>query len=727
MRFKVDVDGKNVARKIERRITAGIDDATGDIARGIETRAKARIRRKGAIWRYHLLEGFEDATVKFGDRTIVSVTNVSEHAPAQEYGVSGVNRSRDTPLSYKKKKPPVQALIPWVRAHLGGMNFDPRDGGGSDGGDGGSGGDSGGGGSRPTDPPEEEDPQEGFPNPGDYGYNPLMGADDLSEGTTVSGFGAGNRYFSGEITYVCSDTADVDYRIRNDDEDYTLDIKIEWISDFDGKGASASEVEVGQTVYIGNSNSWGLITELSVDPDEGVVGAYIDFDGDWDWDDLLDLSEFEIVTEVDPFGVKDGHIEIDGNGLYVPGTNFDAHDMNDEWDIRDTYPGQRLVIYDMSSGDYRRAHLVGYPDRTDEKIEVEFDDDGRNTWVSVLNTDNFRLVGSEFWDSLTEDDQKGLMKDHFDNTVRDGHKNLSSWKAPGSGLTDPTNNRLDWVRDVWLSDVWDNYRDKWYVKEHFRNMVAQFGSTKARASSGALGGVSGLNNSDRFVSVFLSKGQLSNSSKSEDEYRSTVRHESIHALSNTMSVDYPGKQIDWYDMLDHADWQRDGSQTSRATSDLPLDAKNQMFHDETINSGEPIGGTDWIGDAYDAAMNGENGIKTYSPTLKSQDPVLRIHEAANHAYWLQSVAAREEKKFSGFIDDEDKLFVNWSYATKNAAETLATFHQVMTEDLDLLWAEERLEYLDELYPWLIEEWLKFFNPSEEVEEILKRLGYDVNP
>ena len=125
MRFNISVDGKNVADQIESQIEDGVEKAAGDISRGVEDRAKSHIRREGAIWRYQLIEGFEDAKLEFGDRTSVSVRNISDHASYQERGVSGTTIKRDTPHSYTDTKPPVTELIPWVRAHLVGTGFDP--------------------------------------------------------------------------------------------------------------------------------------------------------------------------------------------------------------------------------------------------------------------------------------------------------------------------------------------------------------------------------------------------------------------------------------------------------------------------------------------------------------------------------------------------------------------------------------------------------------------------
>lgn len=729
MRFRVDVDDKKIKSRIEKRINKGIKNAAGDISRGIERRAKARIRREGAIWRHHLIEGFEDATLEFGSRTTVQVRNVSEHAPAQEYGVSGTEVKRDTPLAYDDKMPPVTALIPWVRAHLVGTGFDPYGrGGGSSGSSGSSsggseGGDSGSGGA---------DVDDGTAVTTDE-YDPLMGADELTAGTgglVVSHPSQGT--LTGSVERVHSDDKDYDYYLNIDGGGY-IDIRQEWISTFDGKGADAADVEAGKTVYVGSANTFAVITEPYEDPDTGdVTGARVDFDNDGTFDDLLSLDEFEIVTDQDPFNLQDNPILTDENGLYVPGTNFQEFDPDAGFDMTDTYPGQRLVVLDRIDRKYRRAEVVDYPDRTDRQVKVQFDDDDGITHIENTNAGDFRLVGGEFWDSLTEAEQKSLLEDYFEDHIRDGHEDFPGAKGSnGPGLADPTDGRLDWFRDNWMSDVWEHFQDSWYSKEVIRNMDAQFGSQQSRVDQGALGGVAGmdLDESSRMIATFISKTQLQNSkiSRTETEYIDTLHHESLHGVSTSNHLDHPGSNGNHEDLMDHAEWDRDGTQTNSVVgAELVDDATLQMFHDAKTNSADPVGGTDWVGDAYDAAMNGRSGIKNYDPTFKSTDNLHRVHEAANHAYWLQSVAGREVVKNDGIIKDSDPLFVQRKYSILNAEETLATFHQIMVSDVeDKIDQRERLEYVDDLYPWLIKEWLGFFVPSEQAKDILEDLGYNV--
>ena len=149
-----------------------------------------------------------------------------------------------------------------------------------------------------------------------------------------------------------------------------------------------------------------------------------------------------------------------------------------------------------------------------------------------------------------------------------------------------------------------------------------------------------------------------------------------------------------------------------------------MFHDKATSTGGVIGGTDWMGDAYDAAKQGKSGIKSYTPTFESgtNRPLVRLHEAVNKAYWLQAIESTERRKRGEIISKKDNVFVERAYSITNAEETLATFHAVMSS-LDT--ERDDIESLYELYPWLIEAWLEIHNPPENVAEILRELGYNI--
>jgi hypothetical protein len=714
--FKIDVDDKQLAKKIRRQIKRGIRSSVGDLNRGMERTATSKIRSEDAIWRHHLIEGFENARLEFGDRTVASVMNVSDHAAAQEQGVSGTARKRNTPYSYKNKRPPLDELIPWVRDNLTGTGFIPPgydddewrfSGGVGSGGDGDDGGDSGSG---------------GVTQEVDHGHDPLMGAEYLNPGTEVTFNRPDWGVDSGIINQVLSESREWDYEISLDSG--FLGVNAEHITYWPNKGAETQvqSLDVGTVVYVGDADSFGKITSLATDLDDSIAGAQIEFrDGTVD---LLDLHQFEI-AEVNPFD-DGGDIVLDGNGLYVPDAGYKSFDISSEVFATETFPEQRVVVYDTIDKEYVRGTVLEYPDRDDEQVKIELDN-GLTTTVSVHNAGNFRLAGGEDWDELSEDEAKQRLEAYFDRVIATSH---SEWlnKAP-SGMTfeELDSARIDWIRDRWLSDVWDIYDDKWLVKEQVRNWLAVVGYPDSEVSKGWSGGIGPLNDSSRFLGVFLSSDQISNIySGSEDDYVDTLLHESAHTLSHTMGFGYVGRKAYYSDILKYAEFEPDGRQTvTRSGSDLPSDAKLQMFHEHGSSAGTPVGGTDWMKDAYDAALSGETGIKGYSPTFENgtDAEITRLHEAANHAYWLQLIAAREQYKEYGNVPTKDALFIRSTYSITNAEETLATLTEVLTAPgTDY---EDRIPHLHELYPWLIEAWLGVHNPPERIAEILRDLGYNV--
>jgi hypothetical protein len=153
-----------------------------------------------------------------------------------------------------------------------------------------------------------------------------------------------------------------------------------------------------------------------------------------------------------------------------------------------------------------------------------------------------------------------------------------------------------------------------------------------------------------------------------------------------------------------------------------------MFVDTTQLVSDPVGGTDWMQDAYDAAKGGSAGIRDYDPifNVPEDQEFMRLLEAGNRAYWLQAVAGNDKFQSTGSLGDLERFFVESAYSATNAEETLATLHAVLTSEYtsyeDL---EQLLKNLDELYPWLVEAWLKFFNPGSDQSDILDDLGYSL--
>lgn len=120
IKFSVDVENGSVGRKIRRRIEDGIDNAASEINDEMRSVAKGKIKTENAVFRGELLAGFVNSKVTFGDSTVASLRNLSDHAAYQDRGVSGTQRSRKTPYKYRNKKPPIASLIPWVEQNLTG-------------------------------------------------------------------------------------------------------------------------------------------------------------------------------------------------------------------------------------------------------------------------------------------------------------------------------------------------------------------------------------------------------------------------------------------------------------------------------------------------------------------------------------------------------------------------------------------------------------------------------
>jgi hypothetical protein len=256
------------------------------------------------------------------------------------------------------------------------------------------------------------------------------------------------------------------------------------------------------------------------------------------------------------------------------------------------------------------------------------------------------------------------------------------------------------------------------------------GSTQKRVKQKAVGGILPRSDNTRFLGTFISKKQLANFPGGypggETAYVDTLRHESLHAFTQSIGFGHTGGQIKWSKTIREAIWQRDGTQINN-NSGLPKDARRHMFVNTSIHiPDDPIGDDDWIPDAYDAAMNGESGIRNYSPSFNTPKDreVQRLLEASNRAYWIQAVASNDKQVNGGGIGDKDPIFVQRAYSATNAEETLATLHAVMTSEyMSRADLKQLLEELDEFYPWLLEAWLGAFNPGTDQSDILSILGY----
>ena len=431
-------------------------------------------------------------------------------------------------------------------------------------------------------------------------------------------------------------------------------------------------------------------------------------------------------------------VPLDDNSLYAGEPGYIIQDMNVSYQTSNLFPKAKIVVYNTKKKQYDRAEIIDFPGQKDTKIRFVLDRTAGVYTIENSNADDFRLVGYEDFDALPESDIKQRLRDYFDDAIRGAEDKevLNKTFAKKKGLVKPDSNRMDWIRDKWTSDIWDLYDDKWLVKEQIRNLTAVVDYDSSKLTKGGpnpVGGIGPYNDSPRFMAIFLDKQKLNTyTSLSEDEYLDTLKHESEHALSATQFFGHVGVKSYGSNIKDYAEFDRNGNELTGKTTDssgnsitLPKDAKLQMVHDNASSTGGVVGGTNWIGNAYDAAKKGVSGIESYTPTFKNttKNPLARLHEAVNKAYWLQVVEVTERRKRGEIISKKDNVFVERAYSITNAEETLATFHAVMSSVEEKY--EERIRYIHELYPWLIEAWIEIHNPPENVAEILRELGYNV--
>ena len=871
--FRTDVDDKGIPKRIKRQIERGIDKSADEIQDELRKHAKAKVVRENAVWRGELLNGFVGAKVTFGDSTIAGLSNTAYHAAAQEHGVSGTQRKRDTPYSYTDKKPPLSALIPWVRDNLAGTGFWPDDLPGDGPGD------------DPGYIPDDDSQAHNLPKSDSGGsdkrrekdvshdHDKLMGADELEPGQQDVMFKFQSNFPTGEVVLKFDDRS-YDYIIRNENGDY--EINAEDIVNWPQRGVQESPelVKEGEVVYT-DSGSFGVITSVYKNTDTGeTAGAYVDFDNDGQYDDLLTLDQFEIAT-VNPFeddekvpdwspdhnplmgadrlgigddvvidhpdypivegtitlvasdlddekpwdysvGIEGGNVgvkfsqihQFDGkgadpdhiqeglvvyvgdrdqfgeisevlvdpnsgekigaqvvfsdsdtvgeslafdefeiaiknpelgdqiltnsNGLYHPDVGYRTYDITEQWDPRDTFPRQRVVVFDSDTKTHERGEVVSYTLDQDDRIVVELDNGAKAT-IEDHNAGVIRLAGGERWADLSTTDKKDRLATHFDEFIS---KQSSQWLkdnsaiASANDLTDPKPGAVEGGKKFWTGEIFDRYKDDEIVKEQVRNFeaIVSYEDSKLQGHPSLGGSIAGGDGTPKFAGIFIGDNQyktISNYDKSDESY--ILSHEQKHALTSVLRLERFGgrEKVDRDVMVEYADWTRSGGQNV-IRKGLPSSAKNLWFRDQSAGSKIPIlGGDGWIGDAFDAAKNGKSGIRNYSPTFETgtDEPLKRLHEASNHAWWLQQVAAREKYKNTGNVDFEHSLYLRSRYSTQNPAETLATFEEIMWGKHDE-WSK-RLGYIDDLYPWLIEAWLAGHNPPADVRQELIDLGYSV--
>lgn len=109
LQLQIDVDDKAISQRLRRAFNSALTDAAGEIGREGVKVAKSRIREKDAIWRSELINSFSTSSKQLGDRRVVVIRNVADHAAPVEHGAE-----------YTVRAPPLSALIPWVESKLQG-------------------------------------------------------------------------------------------------------------------------------------------------------------------------------------------------------------------------------------------------------------------------------------------------------------------------------------------------------------------------------------------------------------------------------------------------------------------------------------------------------------------------------------------------------------------------------------------------------------------------------
>ena len=120
----VSFNNERVMREVKKEIRRGVRDSAREIADEIVDTAQDRIRAKQAVYTSELLNSFPYTITQTGSKTTIHVWNSSPHAPYQERGVRGIERGVGE-YQYTDEKPPIESLLPWVQAKLGGMTVDP--------------------------------------------------------------------------------------------------------------------------------------------------------------------------------------------------------------------------------------------------------------------------------------------------------------------------------------------------------------------------------------------------------------------------------------------------------------------------------------------------------------------------------------------------------------------------------------------------------------------------
>lgn len=122
--WRTNVEWGNLFDRLERDIESGIREGADDLASGMKATARTRIREDDALFSGRLLAAFHHNIAHLNGDTILVVRNEAPYAHYVEYGVRGTKGGRGTGGQYTARKPPLDALIPWVEAKLQNWDLD---------------------------------------------------------------------------------------------------------------------------------------------------------------------------------------------------------------------------------------------------------------------------------------------------------------------------------------------------------------------------------------------------------------------------------------------------------------------------------------------------------------------------------------------------------------------------------------------------------------------------
>jgi preprotein translocase subunit YajC len=125
-------------------------------------------------------------------------------------------------------------------------------------------------------------------------FSPLDGYDNLEEGTDIRYKRGGSRY-SGTITSVFTNDGQREYVVEDEDGG-NVKITPDKVERFEGMGVDREDISVGDTISDGSS--FGEI--VGIRDGDTSTGVEVDYSGDGEYEELLDLTEIQEVNFILP-------------------------------------------------------------------------------------------------------------------------------------------------------------------------------------------------------------------------------------------------------------------------------------------------------------------------------------------------------------------------------------------------------------------------------------------